>query len=283
MVEGDASGSMRIFLGMQEWSTQISNGHWGPWLEQQWRQLSAAFKQISDGCRKMMGRFCARAMVTRLRDHVRDDEEDSAFDTPVQTLEAWKLFKVFLLKYAPETLIGERPPPIPFKDVIASFSADGLLQSLGQLSFSPSTAEVHFPLAVTRYTMSYVVKGTAASGAQKGAGKALLSGWIESHASKIQGDLTLHTLPAGSWVRQYYIKNGAHSDCARGSESSHTDDMCAEMMEQNENCDCEVTSCVRAKCIWYFQAGMCGSLGVHSVSGVAKGCYSVLGNFVGSC
>mmetsp|Transcript_51792 Transcript_51792/g.110802 ORF Transcript_51792/g.110802 Transcript_51792/m.110802 type:complete len:249 (+) Transcript_51792:3-749(+) len=203
-------------------------------------------------------------------------------DPPPQVLEAHKLLKMWIFTHSPEVLaMRTLTPELTFPDVIASFDSTGKLQAIGERRIDRGHAEISFPLAVTRYALSYAVKGSPRAGAIKKAGTAMMGALLERWADEQGSSLSLYTLPASAFVRRYYIENGAVSACKEGSRHSEKD--CAEMAERDENCGCNVRLCIPAQCPRYFQAGMCGPGFTTILGGWWQGCFSLFGKLQGSC
>jgi hypothetical protein len=273
IVTGESSSDTeRIAQGLQEWIKTIWSGTWGAWLQ---HRLAAFQKAWAQGVRR-------NQLVL-----VDDAAERERTHTPAQVFEAWKLLKIVFLQYFPQLLdpqlleekvVVDRSIP----ELIASFSA-GKLQAVGKLHYTEGNPHVDFPLAVTRYTISYAVKGTEQAGAEK-SGRVLLGGWIEENMvdlADLQENLIVTTFPASAFVRQHYIKNGAKNSCSQANE--HTNGECDAMLEQSNNCDCNVKLCVLHKCLYYFQAGMCGTTtALDKLLGATKRCYGPTG-FIGTC
>jgi len=254
----------RIAQGLHEWISRIRSGTWGTWLQQRLATVEKTWRQgIRDARLALDG-----------------SQEDSAGTSP-QVFEAWKLLKIVFLQYFPELVIGAVVVTQSIPELIASFSG-GKLQSVGKLYFTEDESHVYFPLAVTRYTISYTVK--AIEQAERGAGKVLLSGWLEDKMVDLEDNLVMNTFPASAFVRQHYIKNGAANAC--DETKTDTNAKCDAMLQkkEKENCDCDVKICVKLKCLYFFQAGMCGTATTWDMAlGVKKGCYGVSGDFTGSC
>lgn len=267
-VEGiDRGSTQRILHGLAEWLQLIRDGMWGDWLkdrlvalEQHWLQGHRGLLLLQDGA-------------------------DANQAVLPQVFEAWKLMKIVFLQYAPELLAGHRVDGYTFlPELIAAFSEDGTMQAVGKVQYEESKSEVYFPLAVTRYTLSYAAKDSGQAGAEKGAGRALLAGWIEERIMDLNRDMVLYTFPASAFVRKLYMKNGALSACTGMNDK--TDDECGRMAEADQNCDCDVRMCVKAKCIMYFELGICNSASLTDMfTGWTKGCYSAstTATFAGSC
>jgi len=287
-LNGSTDGGMKaIASGVEEWVTLASDGTWGPWLQREWSPLRDCwFQQGNETCRNDPACPKQQALlVDALMCAGKKRRAMTSFNGTVsnQTLAASKLLNLiivmedFLYPLGGLGKIGIKRHP----RLVASFGPDGKMQALGQIEFNATQGTVKLHTAVTRYTMSYDVKGPR-TGSMKSAGKSLVGGFLE--ASSLQGttnNLMFCTRPADTFVRKHYISNGAQMAC--GPSSKKTNDECTSMMQDGKNCDCEVCLCILAKCVLYFQASQCDLKLSDKGWGLYHGCFSYQGKFKGTC
>lgn len=285
------AGMDGIVAGVKEWLTLASDGTWGSWLQREWSPLRDCWLQ--DGMEKCRTDLACAGNVPKdyFTDAIlcagRKRKEMSTFDGSVsnQTQAASKLFNRIIFwenllfpfgGLTKEHRIQRHP------ELVASFGPDGKMQSLGQIKYDATQGKVRLDTAVTRYTMSYDVKGSLETGAMKSAGKSLVGGFLEASALQdTSKNLEFCTKPADTFVRKHYIKSGAQSAC--GSKSKFTNDECASMMKNGTNCDCEVCLCIRPNCVKSFKATQCDLTTWEKAMGVFYRCFSIDGKFTGAC
>lgn len=280
VVRGDTlAGARKIMTGIHQWVMAAADGSWGDYMKREWASFTVCAKKlISAECVKE--KVCAQTRLLKVNMcGVRGKAmlKISSESQLPQNEEASKLLKIIVMGNFIQALAGFVDVPADPK-LIAAFTSDGLMQSLGEIAFDEAAGKLKLPSAVTLYALTYAVKSTAQ--ASKGAGRALIGGWFEQ--STYNEHLTLTTSPASAFVRKYYMDNGGHTSCAaRGKFNATT---CEEMLQEKKNCNCEVELCITPVCHWYFAAAVCNRLGVKDmITGKFRGCYTMFGKFNGVC